>query len=73
MKIASTVISFILLFLVATVDSYAMAPAPPAPQPQGAPPPVGLPIDNGVCFLLAAGILFSFYKLKQSNYKKTPV
>ena len=52
-----------------------MLAEPPEPQPYtGTPPPVGLPIDNGIWMLLIIAIIFSFYKLKPLlKHKKTPM
>lgn len=47
------------------------SPSPPAPAPSALPPPVGLPIDNGIWVLVVISILIAFYKL--SKIKKTSV
>ncbi len=54
-----------LLFLVTLTSSVFAAPSdPPAPTP---PPPPGVPIDNGIIFLLIIGLIYGVYKLR--NFK----
>ncbi len=45
----------------------AQGSVPPAPQ---GPPPIGLPIDGGVVFLLVLGALYGTYKLIKSKKLK---
>ena len=45
-------------------------PAPPAPAPQGAPPPPGTPVDEGILLLLVISLVFGIYKIYKSNIKK---
>lgn len=47
--------------------SYSVTFAAPNP-PEPIPPPVGLPIDNGVIVLIIASIVYTFFKLR--NIKK---
>lgn len=44
---------------------------PPQPNPSAAPPPPGLPIDNGIYILVAVSLILAFYKL--SKIKKTSI
>jgi hypothetical protein len=57
----------VLLFMVVILSGNLTfaAPNPPAPIP---PPPPGLPVDEGVVFLVASSILYAFYKI--NTYKK---
>lgn len=65
-------INLLLLFVaLISCDVAFSAPSPPAPVPSALPPPVGLPIDNGICILATISILLAFYKL--SKIKKTSV
>ncbi len=57
-----TIISFIILFVVAPVFIQSAIAAPPPP------PPVDIPIDGGLGFLLAAGVGYAAKKL-HSNKK----
>jgi hypothetical protein len=40
------------------------APNPPAPIP---PPPPGLPVDEGVVFLVMSCFVYAFYKIKNNK------
>lgn len=52
--------TLIFLGLISYSASFA-APNPPEPIP----PPVGLPIDNGVIALIVVSLIYSFYKLSK--------
>lgn len=59
------------LFVLLSVKSYAI-PAPPVPQPQSIPPPVGapVPIDSEIWTLFLGGILLGiFFILKKTKPK----
>ena len=58
--------ALVLIFAVLCGNLTFAAPNPPAPIP---PPPPGLPVDEGMVFLVVSSILFAFYKMKQ--YKKS--
>lgn len=70
MKIALK--KFILLFIVFMCGTFAFSTNnPPQPNPSAAPPPPGLPIDNGIYILVAVSLILAFYKL--SKIKKTSI
>ncbi|KQB43464.1 hypothetical protein RCH33_566 [Flavobacterium daejeonense] len=64
---------FFLFFFFFGIDVL-LADNPPSPSAPGIPPPVGLPIDNGVLFMLLGAVIFGFYKIYCSiDKKKRPV
>jgi hypothetical protein len=52
-------------FLFISISAYSQK-GPPLP-PIGPPPPVGLPIDGGLSYLLIAGAAYGVYKLKKKQ------
>ncbi|WP_452219996.1 PID-CTERM protein-sorting domain-containing protein [Lacinutrix salivirga] len=56
-----------ILFVLTSMITVAQGSVPPAPQ---GPPPIGLPIDGGVVFLLVLGALYGTYKLIKSKKLK---
>ena len=51
--------------LISGSDVIAQGPPPPPP-----PPPPSIPIDGGIGFLIAAGLLYGAKKIYDSRYKK---
>ncbi len=50
-----------------SVAAYSKIPDPPT-EVGGAPPPgPGLPIDGGLSFLLASGVVYGIYSLKRKK------
>jgi hypothetical protein len=48
------------------ISLVAYSKKPPTP-PQNIPPPVGLPIDGGLSFLLISGVAYGIYALKRKK------
>ena len=53
-----------ILATLVSVSTYAAPPAGGPPPPT--PPPPGLPINDGVLYLLAAGLLYGVYFIRKS-------
>jgi hypothetical protein len=70
MKIAPKIANLMMLATLVSFSTYAAPPAggPPPPTP---PPPVGLPINEGVLFLLAAGLLYGVYFIRKNSKADT--
>jgi hypothetical protein len=64
MKIAPKHINLMILATLVSVSTYAAPPAGGPPPPT--PPPPGLPINEGVLYLLAAGLLYGVYFIRKS-------
>ena len=64
------ILASILLILISFVGLAAQRDVPPPPVAH-APPPVGLPIDNGLIVLLVAAIVFGIYKTLELSKKPT--
>ena len=63
MNTAPQKFSLLLLFFLSMVTTVSAAPGdPPPPTP---PPPPGLPIDNGLIFLIVIGLLYGLYKVRK--------
>lgn len=60
---------YIILFLFVSNIIFSAPPPPPAGSPGCWPPPC-VPIDNGVIFLIIAGILFGFKKIYDFRKKQ---
>jgi len=61
MKLLKTKIVLLVIgFLLVHTITYSQVPVPMAP-----PPPVGLPIDNGIVGLLFVGLFYGIYKIKK--------
>ncbi|MCL9807369.1 hypothetical protein NAT51_17715 [Flavobacterium amniphilum] len=54
-----------ILATLVSVSTYAAPPAGGPPPPT--PPPPGLPINDGVLYLLAAGLLYGVYFIRKST------
>lgn len=59
--------------MLATLVSFSTYAAPPAggPPPPTPPPPVGLPINEGVLFLLVAGLFYGVYFIRKNSKADT--
>ena len=66
--------SFFLIIALIFISATCLAKeGPPQPQPQGAPPPPGGPIDDNIYILLFFALALGFYKVYQfKHHKKTP-
>lgn len=63
MNTAPQKFSLLLLFFLSMVTTISAAPGdPPPPTP---PPPPGVPIDNGLIYLIAIGLLYGLYKVRK--------
>ena len=59
--------SLTLLLIFSVFSTISAAPGdPPPPTP---PPPPGLPIDNGIIYLLILGLIYGFYKLNKLKFQ----
>ena len=56
----------LLCFSSMLISLVAYSKKPPTP-PQNIPPPVGLPIDGGLSFLLISGVAYGIYALKRKK------
>ncbi len=52
-------------FMLISVVTY--AEIPPHPENGNQPPPVGLPIDGGLSFLLISGVAYGIFELKRKK------
>ena len=64
MNTAPQKFSLLLLFFLSMVTTVSAAPGDP-PPPTPPPPPPGLPIDNGLIFLIVIGLLYGLYKVRK--------
>jgi len=69
MKNLKTLASFALILFSGII--YSAPPPPPTGGPACWPPPC-IPVDNGVIFLIAAGLLFGAKKLYDLRKKSSP-
>ena len=51
-----------IFFVLIGFVTYAGEPAPPGP-----PPPVGLPIDGGLSFLIISGVAYGIFELRRKK------
>ena len=56
--------SLLLLSFLSMVTTIYAAPGDPPPPPPPTPPP-GLPIDNGLIYLIFIGLLYGLYKVRK--------
>ncbi len=65
-----TILALVAMFLCFLAQA---SPSNPPPPPTPPPPPPGLPLDQGLVFLVLAAIIYGIYKIIQNqNSKKSP-
>ncbi|MBJ7879543.1 PID-CTERM protein-sorting domain-containing protein [Gelidibacter salicanalis] len=62
-----------LALCISVINAFAYIQEPPMPEARdggGPPPPVGVPIDNGILILFAVAIIYGVYKILKRSKKQ---